>query len=574
MKPESILARESALLAFAGRYGSLRFATSLSIGGRDVADATIRRGVVLDGSGARLGTATFDGINVTITDDSGNHCLSLDRFGRREGECFLEHPVHRGATWASFLQSGGDSGRPAAAASSRSSVSRRSAAASPRATAEVTSATAGTPLTPSPEPAAPMAPAPMTDARMAAPASSTAMIGMPKRLVVALGVLFVGALGLLFGGKGIRGGATEEVRSTSTTEVARVDAAEPATRAERVEPAAPTAPPIPATIYKFVQQSTANLRVSGAKRAGLIRRVPLATRCELKASTGEWCMVNCEDMAGGPDGFVTCETLGDEQPTVDSVKAQLQTAPDANSRFALYLGLVVLEPTNAEFLEAVRTESANAHFGLLTELRSKPERKPPVRLTVPCGAGDTSCLTAALGVAQNAHVAWRGDDFDATLWIGDSDLKCRVAMGHVDEDAGLVVIEQEQRYTDPPEPFKLAFGPTSGTDPLGDPTTTKPRGPAWIIVARTFPTADSADAYIAEAAAKNFPTLHRLWIPDWASLSGVRQFAVYDGPFAFEDRDVAARRLKSVRKYSQDAYPQRLARDSGQEPLAQSEAEE
>ena len=103
MKSESILARESSLLAFTGRFGSLRVLTPVKIAGREVADCAIRRGVLLDGAGARIGSVTFDAKSITIVDHHGIACLRLDRLGRSNSVCHIEHPVHRGPAWETYL---------------------------------------------------------------------------------------------------------------------------------------------------------------------------------------------------------------------------------------------------------------------------------------------------------------------------------------------------------------------------------------------------------------------------------------------------------------------------------------
>ena len=538
MKSESILARESSLLAFTGRFGSLRVLTPIKIAGREVADCAIRRGALLDGAGARIGSVTFDAKSITIVDHHGIACLRLDRLGRSDGVCHIEHPVHRGQAWETYLVSLG---------------AGRAVATTPKLTTTPAPTPAGSAAGPPPPPPLPSTVPP--------PVVSGAGKGFLGLSILMAGVFAL--VGLIF----------------FLWPVVRTDAIkQPETERSRVADVeqAQLLPVQPVIVYNYVQQSTARLRRSADQGGELIRRVPIAARCELKANSGEWCMVNCDDVIGGPDGFVACEVLGNDKPTVESVKAQLVTAADANARFSVYLGLVGLEPHNPEFIEGVRTESASAHFSVLAEIRTKPNRKPPVRLTVRCAAGDTQCLTAALGTAQNAHVTWRANDFDATMWIGDDGLKCRVAIGFVDEDAGYVVIEQEQRYTDPPEPFMAAFGPTSGTDDMGDPTKIRPEGPAWVIVVAVFPTASAADSFIASAAKKNYPSFHRLWMADWESLSDTRNFAVYDGPFAYDDRAVALRKLNDVRRYAPGAYGRRLAHDGEQEslnPLASGKAQ-
>ncbi len=91
--------------------------------------------------------------------------------------------------------------------------------------------------------------------------------------------------------------------------------------------------------------------------------------------------------------------------------------------------------------------------------------------------------------------------------------------------------------------------------------------PSWIVSLAAFEDAAQADAFIVRAELEGHGPLSRLWIPDWPSLSGRPFFAVYAGPYSYDDRGDIRRKVDEARAWAAGAYAVKLDLVPGREEL-------
>lgn len=131
--------------------------------------------------------------------------------------------------------------------------------------------------------------------------------------------------------------------------------------------------------------------------------------------------------------------------------------------------------------------------------------------------------------------------------------------------AGLVVVPGLVVWTTvaPSEPGSDVAGvPPNLSDPLAGQAEA-----AWVVTYAAFSSSASADAYIAAKARLGHSGLHRLWIPDWPTLSGKPMFLVYGGPYALGDREAVLAAVVRAREVSDNAYAAKLAKSGAPERL-------
>jgi tRNA A-37 threonylcarbamoyl transferase component Bud32 len=131
--------------------------------------------------------------------------------------------------------------------------------------------------------------------------------------------------------------------------------------------------------------------------------------------------------------------------------------------------------------------------------------------------------------------------------------------------AGLVVVPVFVVWTTvaPSEPGSDVAGvPPNVSDPLAGQAEA-----AWVVTYAAFSSSASADAYIAAKARLGHSGLHRLWIPDWPTLSGKPMFLVYGGPYALGDREAVLAAVVRAREVSDNAYAAKLAKSGAPERL-------
>ncbi len=165
----------------------------------------------------------------------------------------------------------------------------------------------------------------------------------------------------------------------------------------------------------------------------------------------------------------------------------------------------------------------------------------------------------------------------ALFWMGMREQDARLAAPT--EDGTIEIpVEVEMEPSPPPVPAPTPPPPPAPAPvpaaPAPEPVAAAapaPAGaiepPAWIISVGAFPTAETADSFIANSAAKGHAGLSKLWIPDWPSLSGARMFVVYDGPVPYGQREEARQRVYSARSWAPGAYAVKLDRVPGREEI-------
>lgn len=80
----------------------------------------------------------------------------------------------------------------------------------------------------------------------------------------------------------------------------------------------------------------------------------------------------------------------------------------------------------------------------------------------------------------------------------------------------------------------------------------------YIINAGATPTEAQAQTLAAQIAQQGYATGY-LWIPDYASLSGARMYAVYIGPFATQRECEEA--VEAYRRIKPDAYGLKVSQE-------------
>jgi hypothetical protein len=151
------------------------------------------------------------------------------------------------------------------------------------------------------------------------------------------------------------------------------------------KPTANATPP-QGTKTLYVQVSTMNLREDANASAKVLKRVPIATVCQvLEEKKDGWAHLKC----GDDQGYSKLELLGEAKPELAPLLEQAKAAKTAQDKLNFALRAATLVPANDEAHQLVKQSFFDAEFESLAQVRAKRKKN-----AAPLRVEKTSCASS------------------------------------------------------------------------------------------------------------------------------------------------------------------------------------